>query len=430
MRFYRDDIEPALEGEPVVIPRMAKAVQKFSAREIENIEDTIEKGLDNCAFSFSGKRIAITVGSRGIWKIDEIVSMLIQGLKHRGAIPFIVAAMGSHGGANAEGQIELIRGYGISNETMGVPVLGSMETVELGSIPQGIRVFCQRDAWEADGIIVMNKIKPHADFKGELESGLSKMMVIGLGKHKGATELHRRGFAHITELLEPAARLFLERSPVILGIGIIENAYDRVMELDFAEPETLIEAEKVMLKKAKENLAGIHLSKIDILIVDKIGKNISGEGMDPNVTGRPGSYLQDGFGAPDIQKIVVFGMTEETHNNGVGIGMADITTLDLINNIDLRQVYTNAVTSTLLGPARLPVIAADQRAALDLALRTCYDIEGGAKIVWIADTAHLEEIYVSEQLEAEIAVRDDIEIVTEFEKVTWSDNQELQFVCE
>jgi len=425
MQVFAEEVIPVLEGEKICLPRMAKARQKFSAKEIKDISAEIEKGLSSCNLSFDRKKIAITVGSRGIWKIKEIVKIIIEGLKKRGANPFIVAAMGSHGGANAEGQKELIEGYGISENTMGVPIIGSMEVIELGKTPQGIRVFCQKQAFEADGIIVMNKVKPHADFKGELESGLAKMMIVGLGKHRGATEIHHRGFAHITELLEPAAKLFLKRAPVVLGIGIIENAYDRIMELAFTEPGRFLHAEKEMLRKAKANLAGINLSGIDVLLINKIGKNISGEGKDPNVTGRPGSYLQEGFSAPIIQKIVVFGMTEETHNNGVGIGMADITTRELINQIDLKQVYTNAITSTLLAPARLPVIAATQRDALDLALRTCYDIEKGGKIVWIPDTAHLEEIYVSEALKEEIDKREDIELISEFKEMQWSVQQEL-----
>ncbi len=424
MRFCKEEITPVLEGGSIPFPQMARARQTFPDEEITDWEAEFERGMKKCETDLRGKRIAITVGSRGIWKIAELVKTLIDYLHKEGAIPFIVAAMGSHGGASEEGQKNLIAGYGIREETMGVPVVGRMDVVELGEAA-GVRVFCQKDAYEADGIIVMNKIKPHADFKGELESGLSKMMVVGLGKHKGATEIHRNGFARMKDLLEPAAALFLEKAPVLLGIGIIENAYDRIMELAFVRPEELLTEEKKMLRKAKENMAGIHLSEIDVLLIDKIGKNISGEGMDPNVTGRPGSYLQEGFSAPNIQKIVIFGMTEETHNNGVGVGMADITTLDLVNKIDLTQVYTNAVTSTLLGPARLPVIAATQKDALELALRTCYNLEEGAKVVWIPDTAHLDVIYVSKPLEKEINERDDIEIISDWKEMKWSKQQEL-----
>jgi hypothetical protein len=427
--FDLDRIQPTLAGAGIELPRMAKARQNFSNTCLADIESSIQKGVAQMDAPLQGKRIAITVGSRGIWDIARITAVLIEALRGKGAVPFIVPAMGSHGGATSAGQRHVLAEYGITEDSMRVAILDSMETVELGCTSQGLPVYCQKDAFQADGIIVMNKIKPHADFKSDIESGLTKMMVIGLGKHEGATQFHRRGFDQIARFLEPAGELFLQKAPVILGIGIIENAYDRLMELCFVQKEDLIREEKAMLRRAKANIARLHLSAIDVLVIQRIGKDISGEGMDPNVTGRPGSYLNEGFDAPTIQRIVVLGMTEATNGNGVGIGMADFTTVDLIRQLDLSQAYTNAVTSTLIGPAKLPVVARDEKTALDLALRTCNRLDpvSGPKIVMIRDTAHLDEIYVSRALTGEIDKRDDISIVSDFEEIRFNTDGQILF---
>lgn len=419
-------IQPTLEGAVIDIPPVAEAKQFFPRDEMGDVQTAMEQGIRKISASLSGKKIAITVGSRGICRIGELVRCLIGELKKAQAQPFIVPAMGSHGGATTEGQITLLAGYGITEETMGVPIRGSMEAVQIGKTDAGVPVFCQKDALEADGVIVMNKVKPHADFKSDIESGLCKMMVIGLGKHKGATELHRRGFARMGELLEPCARLFLKRVPVILGIGILENAYDRLMDLEFVLPEELIEKEKKMLVRAKANIARLHMPVIDVLIINQIGKDISGEGMDPNVTGRPGSGLNEGFDAPDIHKIVVLGMTEKTHGNGVGIGMADVSTVELAEQIDLTQVYTNAVTSTLIGPARLPLLAATQRQAVDLALRTCNAADPESpRVVWIPNTLNLDKIYVSRGVALDVSGRTDIQVDDVFYPVSWTQEGRL-----
>lgn len=424
--MFLDNIEPALEGSPIPFPKMALARQTFEQRRIGNLEECIGNGLSG--LDVRGKRIAVTVGSRGIAQVDEMTRCILDCVKAMGGEPFIVIAMGSHGGATPEGQRRMVAGYGVTEQTMGVPIVDSMETVSLGETPQGVRVYCQKDAYEADGIIVVNKIKAHADFKGEIESGLCKMMVIGLGKHIGATTMHRYGFARMAELLEPAARLFLEKASVILGMGIIENAYDEIMELQFTGPEGFIEREKEMLVVAKKNIAKLNLPDIDILIIQQIGKDISGEGMDPNVTGRPGSYLNEGFEAPDIQNILVFGLTEKTHGNGVGIGMADITTLEVVQQLDLTQIYTNAITATLLGPARIPVIASTQKKALDIALRVTNGLVGRKpRVAVIKNTTHLDRILVSEGLAEELGGRDDISVVSEFRELTFSDDGKIEF---
>lgn len=425
-----DNVEVKVQGGIGELPKMAKARQYFE-RNCLNEKDKVSQikcGIASIQGPLDKKRIALTVGSRGIHGLKEIIYQIICELKERGALPFIVPAMGSHGGATSEGQRHVIESYGLSEEHMGVPVYDSMEVEDLGEVENtsGLHVYCQKDAYDSDGIIVINKIKPHADFKGRVESGLCKMMVIGLGKHVGATELHKYGFARMPGLLEPAAEHFLKKAPVILGVGILENPYDELMQLEFIKPEQILAREAELLKTAKKNIAKINISDIDVLIIDKIGKDISGEGMDPNVTGRPGSYLNEGFAAPNIQKVVVLGVTDISNGNGVGIGMADVTTLDLVKKLDFGQIYTNAVTSTLLGPARLPLVMKNDRLAIEIALRVCNGVgPGEAKIVWIKDTLHLDEICVSAPLLKEIEAREDIEIVSDFFELDFTEEGKI-----
>ncbi len=382
-------------------PLMATAQQTFPPTPTIDISQTIAKRLQPYANILANKRISITAGSRGITGIVEILRTLSDTLKTFGAEPVIVAAMGSHGGATEQGQREVLEGYGITSDSMSAPIDCSMEVECIGITQSGLNVFCQSNALHSDGIIIINKIKPHADFKGPIESGLSKMMVVGLGKHKGASEIHSFGFEKMAQLLSEAAELFVKNAPVKLGIGIIENAYDHIMDLAFIPGEQIPLREPALLEIAKMNAPKLLLPEIDVLIIEQIGKNVSGEGMDPCVTGRPGSYLQEGFIAPAIGGIVVLGITEESHGNGVGIGMADISTSKCLAQLDFNLMYTNAITSTLLGPARLPMIMPNDRDAISVAVRLCHRLLlKDAKIVRIRNTLHLNKIWISEAYES------------------------------
>lgn len=387
-------------GLDYAFPMMATVQQTFPQTPHIDIPQTIKERLQPYSNELANKRIFITAGSRGIAGIVEILSTLVNELKSYGAEPVIVAAMGSHGGATEEGQREVLEGYGITKESIRADFEFSMNAECIGVTQSGLKVFCQSDALRADAIIVMNKVKPHADFKGPIESGLSKMMVVGLGKHKGASEIHSFGFEKMAQLLPEAAALFVKNAPVVLGIGIIENAYDQIMDLAFVPGREIPVQEPALLEIAKKNLAKLLLPEIDVLIIERIGKDISGEGMDPCVTGRPGSYLKDGFEAPPIGKIVVLGITEASHGNGVGIGMADISTSACFAQIDFNLIYTNAITSTLLGPARLPLIMPNDKDAVSLAARLCHRVAlRDAKIVRIKSTLHLNMIQVSQAYE-------------------------------
>ena len=249
----------------------------------------------------------------------------------------------------------------------------------------------------------VSKIKPHADFKANYESGLVKMLCIGLAKHKGAVTLHRHGFDRFHELLPRAAKVLLDRLPILFGLAILENAFDDLMRLEVILPDRILSREKELLEVAKASIGRLLFPQIDVLIIDEIGKNISGEGMDPNVTGRPGSRLPGFSSAPTIQKIVVLDVTPESHGNGVGIGLADITTRRFVEKIDLGAIYTNAITATILDPAKLPLIMDSDKEAITVALKTCNRITpDSVRIVHIINTLELHRIWVSPALLEEV----------------------------
>lgn len=413
MRFEQTTI--TLEGGlNYDFPRMVEVEQHFPRKRVLDIEQTIRVEMAKIdGVAVAGKRIAITAGSREIAGIVDILRGIGGLLQSWGAQPFIVPSMGSHGGATAAGQVQILAGVGITEESIGMPILSSMETVEVARFEDGTPLYCDRLAFEADGIVICNKIKPHADFKGDYESGLVKMLTIGLAKHKGATALHVHGFDRFHEVLPRAARRMFKKLPILFGVAILENAYHELMAVEVIEPEQILPREKELLNEAKSNIARLLLPEIDLLIIDEIGKNISGEGMDPNVTGRPGSGLTKGFDAPKIQKIVVLDVTDVSHGNGVGIGMADITTIPCVTKIDFSAMYTNAVTATILDPAKIPLIMNSDRDALALALRTCNRVTPqNARIVRIKNTMELSRIMVSETCQPEVDANKDLSFVS------------------
>ncbi|MBC7319044.1 DUF2088 domain-containing protein [bacterium] len=396
------------------IPRLIKVRQFFNRECIEDIEGRVRDEILKLGISIKpNSEIAIAVGSRGIRNIDRIVKAVVDTVKVFGGKPFIVPAMGSHGGATAEGQKKLLEGYGIREDTIDAPIRSSMEVVELPSDGLENRVFMDKIAYSADGTIIINRIKPHTDFHGDVESGLLKMCVIGLGKHRQAIEIHRFGTYGLRNLIPPTAKRIVEYGNIIFGIGIVENAYDETMILEAVKPEDFEETDKRLLKIARENMPSLPVEKLDLLIVDEIGKDISGAGMDTNIIGR--IYI-DGEPEPEkpkITRIVVTDLTEKTHGNAIGLGLADFTTKKLFNKIDFDATYQNAITSTFVLRGKIPIIAEDSRTAIEWALRTCgpIDIEK-AKIIRIKNTLSLSELYVSESVLREI--KDRVEVIGDF----------------
>lgn len=405
-----DRIDIAIQGQTdIPLPRMLPVEQRFPRDGIADPAAAVRETLDRLPQpDVAGKRIAITAGSRGIPHLVEIMTAMIARLKEWDAEPFIVPAMGSHGGATAEGQLEVLAGYRITEQSMGVPILSSMEVEETASV-EGVPLYCDKHALDADGIVVVNKIKPHSNYKGDYESGLCKMMVIGLGKHKGAAMFHSLGFARFADIVPKAAAAQLGELPFVFALGLVENAYDGLAVIEAMPAERMITREKELLALSKDIMGKFLMSSIDVLIVDEVGKNISGQGMDPTVTGRPSSGLP-GFVAPPIKRIIVRDVSAPSHGNAAGIGVADLVTLRLFNKLDLGAMYTNGITARNLEGARIPVVVNNDRQAIEVALFNCLGVDPAkARIVRIRNTKKLQKIWMSEPYMDEIEASDSFE---------------------
>ncbi|MBP2629197.1 MAG: hypothetical protein H6Q68_3908 [Firmicutes bacterium] len=400
---------------PIPLPQMVKIQQQFVASEIMNISAELRKKMAKPKVGERikpGMSIAITVGSRGIADLALVTRTIAEEIKKRGGIPFIVPSMGSHGGATAKGQRMVLANLGVTEETVGCPIQSSMEVVEVGKLDNGLAVLIDKYAYEADGIVVMNRVKPHPSFDGPCESGLAKMLSIGLGKQKGADSCHEYGYEHMAEHVIRMAEMKIARSNVLFGIGTIENAYDKIARIVAVPAEDLIETEKEMLIEAKGNMPKILFEQMDILVVSRIGKDISGGGMDPNITGR--FYSSCKSGGPSVNKLVVLDLTDETHGNANGMGVADFTTRKLFNKIDYDAIYTNALTATIIAQVRIPMILETDKEAIKSAIKTCNSRDMSmARMVIIKDTLHLSEIYISESMLDEAKKNPEITILGE-----------------
>ena len=403
--------------EDVPMPKMVRIREKYEDDKIEDIKGHLTKELDNLEINkaeLKDKTIAITVGSRGIPHLPLMVKTICDKLKEWGAKPFIIPAMGSHGGGTAEGNLEVINGYGITEEAIGVPIKASMDVVLVGQMDDAAKtpIYCDKYAAEADGIILFNKVKPHTDFKGYHESGLCKMIAIGIAKHVGCSWFHKQGFDTFGERIPIVAKDFLSKMNVVMGIGVVQNAYDEISEIMAFPKDKIMEGDHMMLQIAKRRLPRMKFDNIDVLIIDRIGKNISGEGADPNVTGRgfmPG--FEDDF---HCKKLFIRGLTEQSHHNACGLGLADITTRRCLNNCDWASTWINLSTNTMISGGKIPVYQNNDFEALRLAIRTCTKIDySKARVARIRDTLTLSEIEISESLIDDIKDRDDVEILTE-----------------
>ncbi len=384
----------------VQIPRMFHARQTFPKHFIapEDIPSVVEKELSQPQFASkikSGMNIAITAGSRGIRNVDIITKAIVDFVKSRGANPFIVPAMGSHGGATAQGQVELLAGYNITPETMGCPIKSSMEVVELGISELGRPVYMDRNAYESDGIIVSCRLKPHNAFRGPIESGPCKMMTVGLGKQKGAEQVHSDGMDKIAKNIPTMAKVVLEKAPILLAIPCLENAYDETMKIEAILPENILTREAELLKLAFENMPKILVCEGDVLIVDEIGKNYSGTGVDPNITGTFSTPYASG--GVKVQRTCFLNLSEASHGNALGVGLASAITKKIFDAMDIEMVYPNCITSTVLTSARIPCVVYDDKEAIQICIRTCNDIDkNNVKIIRIPNSLHISEIMLSE----------------------------------
>ncbi len=387
---------------------MFRIARRFPRPVIVDPEGELCRQLDSHRAQIRpGSSVAIAVGSRGIAGLAGLVRVIVSWVKAQGGEPFIVPAMGSHGGATAEGQAGILRDYGVRTESVGAPIRSAMDVVEL---PGGceVRVFQDRHAHQADGIILINRVKPHTDFHGPYESGLMKMLAIGLGKQAQALEIHRHGVRGLRDIAPQVARHVLQHSNVILGIGLVENAFEEIAELRVVSGPEIPEAEPALLERARELSPGLPLDDLDILIVDEIGKDISGVGMDTNVVGRLKIAGEPDPERPRIRMIIARSLTLASHGNALGIGLADVVTRRLFQAIDFQATYENLYTSAFLERGKVPVIADSDAQAFTFAARACTGA-GELRVARIQNTRRLDVLQVSSSVLAELGGRSDIE---------------------
>lgn len=399
--------------EPIPLPPMALIRQKFDETRIDDIPGHLRRELEKPGTIdrlLPGQQVAVAVGSRGIQNLALIVRTTLDRIKEAGAVPFIVPCMGSHGGATAEGQIEILKQLGITESSMSVPIRASMDVAVIDTLDNGLPVYADRYAMEADAIIVINRIKPHTAFRGPYESGVMKMIAIGLGKQKGAEAIHQLGFKHMAVHMPAAARILMRKLPIVFGVAIVENAYDQTCRIEALPIERVEERELRLLEEAKERIPKLLFGQIDVLVIDWIGKNISGDGMDPNVTGRfPTPYA---YGGPDVTKIVALDLTPESKGNAAGIGLSDFTTKRMVEKMNAEATYANGLTSTVCLPCNISTTLENDYYAIKAAVKTCNILDYNAcRLVRIRDTLHLGEIHISAGMLDEARRHPDIEVL-------------------
>jgi hypothetical protein len=400
-------------------PRIFRVRQNFASPSVENIPATVEAELTRLQLDSRvkpGQTVAITAGSRGIANIAVIIKAVVQHMQRLGLRPFIVPAMGSHGGGTAEGQRGLIEGYGVTEEAMGCPIRASMETVVVCDAAEGFPVHFDRHASQADHVVVVNRIKPHTMFVGDVESGLMKMMLIGLGKHEGAKVYHRVIRNHsFGQIVRSVAREVLSRCRILCGVGIVENAYDQTAKIKAVGSQEFEEREKELLILAKEWLPRLPFKQAHLLLVDEIGKNISGSGMDTNVVGRKFNDHEPRENEwPKIKIIAIRGLTPETHGNASGIGIAEMCRQRVVDEMDREITYVNCETAGHLTAAMIPIPKRTDREIIDRALTSVGMVKPpDAQVMWIRNTLHLAELECSEAYYAEARERRDLTILSE-----------------
>ena len=415
-------------------PRMLRIRQTFDARQISDVSGEVHSQLASLHLEQkvrTGQTVAITAGSRGIAHIDQIVRAAVDHVKSLGAVPFIVPAMGSHGGGTAAGQAQILEHYGITPEKMGCELRASMETVIVDRTPQGIPVHFDKHASQADHVLIVGRIKPHTGFVGDVESGLHKMMLIGLGKHEGA-KIYHRAIADYSfmEIIMAVGASVIQKCRVVGGIGIVENAYDETALIEAVPPEKFLERETELLKLATRWLPRLPFPYCDLLIVDRIGKNMSGTGMDTNVVGRKyNDHAATDRDTVRCKRIFVRGLTDETHGNATGIGLSEFTNQRTVDAIDRKITAINCITGLHPTAAMIPIAFDSDRESISNALHTCGLVEPPqSKVIQIPDTLHLAEVLVSEAYLPQLAERGDLEQLSEPADMAFDQHGNLQDV--
>lgn len=396
-------------------PKMYRIRQRFDDTKIENLEQAVDAELRKLSLTSvkPGQRVAITGGSRGIANIADILKAVVAHIKSVDAQPFIFPAMGSHGGATAEGQIAVLEQLGITESYLKAPILSSMDVTEIARTADDVPVYVDQNALAADHIVVINRIKSHTKFKGPVESGLMKMMAIGMGKLKGAEFYHKAAIQHtFPKIIMDAARMVIQHSPVLCALGTIENAYGKTSLVAAIKPDEIENKEKELLLSSKKLMARLPFNDIDLLIVDEMGKDISGVGIDPNVTGRNRDLLGVFDHPVQVKRLFVRDLTAKSKGNAVGIGLADLTTQRLVDKIDYGATYRNCITGISPEKAAVPMHFKTDRQAIEVGLGSMGLIPPEhSKIVRIKNTNRLEMVEVSEAYEEELRQRSDLEIL-------------------
>jgi hypothetical protein len=402
-----------------------KIKQHFTNNSLVNVKEEISRELLKLRPLIKpGANIAIAIGSRGIRNLALVVKEVAEFIKESNAHPFIIPAMGSHGDATAAGQEGILAGYGISEKTVGAPVRSSMDVVELPRGDSPNPVFMDKNAFESDGVILINRIKPHTDYHGKYESGLVKMAVIGLGKEKQALAIHRFGVFGLSVLIPSTAKHIFSTGKILGGIALVENAYDETMLVSALKTNDFFDLEPGLLNIARKNMPSLPINDIDVLLIDQMGKDISGVGIDTNIIGRIRILGQKEPDKPSIKAIVLSDLTDASHGNAIGVGLSDVITKKLYDKIDFSSTYTNAITSSFLERAKIPIVAANDKEAFEIALRSCgYFKEGEEKIIRIKDTLHLDELYVSKPVFDLINYSGEIESINENVKLFKSETE-------
>ena len=407
----------------IPIPKMAKVKQNFDATKIEDFQAALTKELNQEKIKATvkpGMEIAIAVGSRGVDKLVQKTAITVKFLQELGAKPFIVPSMGSHGGATAEGQKAVLEHLGVTEEAVNAEIRSSMEVIKLGELPNGLPVYIDKIASEADGIVVLNRVKPHTAFRGPVESGIMKMISIGLGKQKGAEACHQLGFKYMAEHVPAMAKMTMEKMPILFAVATVENAFDKVAKVAVMTPDEIEDKEIELQKLAKSLLPKLFFDQIDVLVIDEIGKNISGDGMDPNITGRyPTPYAH---GGPNVTKMAVLDLTKETEGNANGVGTADFTTQRLVDKMDREVTYANGLTSTVVAPTKIATTLPNDKLVLQAAIKTCNILDfTKVKYVRIKNTLEISEIEVSESLLEHVKEHPNLELVSDLYEIEFDE---------
>ena len=392
------------------LPKMHSVRQIFPRQRLDDIEAAVREQLSKSEIRAKikpGASVAVAVGSRGIQNLPLIVKSALACIRAAGGKPFIVPAMGSHGGGTEHGQRKLLAGYGIREDAMGAPIVSSMDVVNLGKTSRGLDVCFDSAAMQADLVVPINRIKIHTDFSADIQSGLCKMLVIGLGNHVGCTAMHERGFEALGEALPEAAEIVLRKTLVGFGIALVENAYDETALVEAVPSERLVEREKELLKISLANMPTLMLPEIDVLVVEEIGKNISGAGFDPNILGKSHTLKTFALPVPRISRMVLNNVSEQSHGNALGMGAFDVITRKVFDKLDLEAIYANAIASKCTDDAKIPIIADDEEQALRVAIKILSGVDkGNLKIVKIKNTLELEKIEVSDALLPHVRARE------------------------